>query len=389
MTAEYPPYVWGGLGRYSDEAVRALRHVARVDVLNIPSYYRTIVVGDTPEVKSYREDKEGIVIHALLDESLDIFRAHPCNLLTAVDDAFSRLLGEAIPWLEPPYDFIYAQDYYTAPFAVRLHVTGIGRKLAVMCHLPVYAGFTYFEKPHSDEVHQALEATGVRLADVVIAPSEFAKRVLTATHAVHPDRITVIGEGVEINGARPRHVHSARRAATMRILTVARLVEQKGLHYSVDALCALREMDVPFIFSLIGRGPREGEVRALLQDTGLSNSVEQVPQLDHEATLAIYGKADIFLSTALYETFGLTILEAMSRGCVPVAFEIPALTELIGDAGITVPVGDTDAVAACIASLAEDPGQLAALARRCQRRAELFTWEAHARALATLMENVA
>ena len=87
-----------------------------------------------------------------------------------------------------------------------------------------------------------------------------------------------------------------------------------------------------------------------------------VREVEHDALLDLYTRAHVLLSTSLYETFGLTVLEAMSRGCVPVAFRLPALRELIGDAGITVPVGDADAAAGATAALAEAPGLRASLA---------------------------
>lgn len=393
LTAEYPPYTWGGLGRYSGEAVKALRRIASVDVLNIPSYYRALVdpgsgsTATTKPVHHIHESDGGIVVHAFLDESLDLFRSQPTNLYTAVDDAFRRLSSAITPLLRPPYDIVYAQDYYTTPFAVRLHLNGTGRRLVVMCHLPVYAGFTYFDKPHSDEVHQALEAAGVRLADAVVVPSAFAKRILTMTHAVHPDRISVVGEGVL--PCPRRNVDRASPPARLRVLSIGRIVEQKGWHCTADSLSALRRRGVDFTFSLIGRGPQEPRVLELLRSAGLDSVLVRIPHVDHETALSMYGSADIFLSTALYETFGLTVLEAMSRGCIPVTFEIPPLVELIDDAGITVPVGDTEAIARAIASVATDPRRRASLAERSQRRAELFTWDAHADALVNLMEALA
>ena len=49
LTSEYPPFAWGGLGRYSREAVLALLELATVDVLNVPSYYGSVVAaGEVP-----------------------------------------------------------------------------------------------------------------------------------------------------------------------------------------------------------------------------------------------------------------------------------------------------------------------------------------------------
>jgi len=174
-----------------------------------------------------------------------------------------------------------------------------------MSHLPLYAGFTYFDKPHADEVHQALEALCLRFADVVVAPSRFAKRVLASTHAIDPDRIVVIGEGVRMNGGQSKR--AAPDGERLRILSVGRLVEQKGLHFTVQVLGLLRERGVPFAFTLVGRGPMEGRVQSLLNRQGLLGCATLIPEVEHDALLDLYARADVFLSTSLYETFGLTV----------------------------------------------------------------------------------
>jgi glycosyltransferase involved in cell wall biosynthesis len=377
LTSEYPPFAWGGLGRYSRETVRALRKRAVVDVLNVPSYYGSLVAaGELPVGLSVGSEDDCTVVHACSPRTSELFAEGPRDLAAAAAAACEETLPAALEALNPPYDVIYAQDYYTAPFAVRLVLDGAGRRLACMSHLPLYAGFTYFDKPHADEVHQALEALCLRFADVVVAPSRFAKRVLASTHAVDPGRIVVIGEGVRMDGWE-RNGQSP-NGDPLRILCVARLVEQKGLHFTVEVLAALRERQVPFTFTLVGRGPLQSRVQTLLERQGLRDRATLIPEIDHDALLDLYRHADVFLSTSLYETFGLTVLEAMSRGCVPVAFRLPALRELIGDAGITVRVGDVQAAADATAALADDPGLRASLAERAMLRAADSTWERHA-----------
>jgi glycosyltransferase involved in cell wall biosynthesis len=385
LTSEYPPYAWGGLGRYSREAVRALRALAAVDVLNVPSYYGSVVAaGEVPAGLSVGFEDGCTVVHACSPRTSELFAKGPGNLPAVAAAACEETLRPALEALDPPYDVVYAQDYYTAPFSVRLLLDGAGRRLACMSHLPLYAGFTYFDKPHADEVHQALEASCLRFADVVVAPSRFAKRVLASTHAVDPNRIVVIGEGVRMYGG--QRDGAASNGDPLRILGVARLVEQKGLHFTVKVLASLRGQGVPFTFTLVGRGPLESRVRSLLDRHGLQDRATLIREVDHDALLDLYTHSDVFLSTSLYETFGLTVLEAMSRGCVPVTFRLAALGELIGDAGITVPVGDVEAAADATAALADGLGLRASLADLGRLRAADFTWERHADALMRVLE---
>ena len=378
LTSEYPPYLWGGLGRYSAEAVAALRTSATVDVLNVPAYAGLFESerADGDGMWTAQEDG-GRVVHA---ESL----AEPglYERWMAGGDGFAERARAAAARLDPPYDVAYVQDYYSGPYAVGLLFDRVVRRIVFMCHLPVYAGFTYFTKPHADEVHQAFEASSLRFADLVIAPSEFARRVLTLTHAIDPRRIAVLGEGVRL-AEHPR-VPSGPRGP-LRILVVARMVEQKGLHFTVDVLRRLAEAGVGYRCTLVGRGPYTSAILGLVHEARIAETVDHVPQMAHDALLESYLDADMLLTTSLYETFGLVVLEAMSRGCVPVAFRLPALGELIGDAGVMLPVGATAAMADEIASLAADRGRLRRLSELGFERARPYSWERHAAALRRLL----
>lgn len=73
-----------------------------------------------------------------------------------------------------------------------------------------------------------------------------------------------------------------------------------------------------------------------------------------------YERAKIFCHTSVSESFGLVIVEAMSYGVVPIAFDIwPASKDVIkNDSGITVSNVDTDVFAQKLLSLMTDSDKL-------------------------------
>jgi glycosyltransferase involved in cell wall biosynthesis len=60
--------------------------------------------------------------------------------------------------------------------------------------------------------------------------------------------------------------------------------------------------------------------------------------------------------------------------------DIPALAEVVGDAGVRVPVGDVDEWARTIEHLAGDDNRRAELAVQGRARASSFTWASSAQA---------
>lgn len=81
------------------------------------------------------------------------------------------------------------------------------------------------------------------------------------------------------------------------------------------------------------------------------------------------------------EGFGLVAAEAMAAGVPVVAYDEPALVEVLGPAGTVVHGEDRAALADATATLLADPGRRAELARTGRARSQAFSVEAMAEAM--------
>jgi glycosyltransferase involved in cell wall biosynthesis len=106
--------------------------------------------------------------------------------------------------------------------------------------------------------------------------------------------------------------------------------------------------------------------------------VETLGQLDADALAERLSKARVFVSLALYEPFGLGVLEAAQAGCALVLSDIPTFRELWDDAAIFVPPQDEKAAAEAMDGLLATPQRCAALARKAGARAARYTTDATA-----------
>lgn len=86
----------------------------------------------------------------------------------------------------------------------------------------------------------------------------------------------------------------------------------------------------------------------------------------------LYHAWDVCVSTSAYETFGMTVLEAMACGCPLVAYPGGSVAEVIGEAGDIVPDGDLPALVAAVSRLASDPHLCASRAAQARARARDF-----------------
>jgi glycogen synthase len=114
-----------------------------------------------------------------------------------------------------------------------------------------------------------------------------------------------------------------------------------------------------------------------------------VGRLDREGVRSLLARAAVFASPALYEPFGLGILEAARSGCALVLGDIPSLREVWGDAAVFAPTDDDDALASALRVVTRDEELRVELAARARRRAARYTVQRMAAGYTAVYERLA
>jgi len=107
-----------------------------------------------------------------------------------------------------------------------------------------------------------------------------------------------------------------------------------------------------------------------------------------DALEAIWSEAGFYVFPSLFEGFGLSLVEAMSRGIPCACSDNGSLGEIAGDVAITFDPHDVDAISAALKKLLEEPPE--ARADRIARGLEhvkKFSWPDHAKGIAALIEG--
>jgi alpha-1,3-rhamnosyl/mannosyltransferase len=119
-----------------------------------------------------------------------------------------------------------------------------------------------------------------------------------------------------------------------------------------------------------------GYVAGVLRNApGLAARVRWSGRVDDAALRGLYRDAAVFLFPSRYEGFGLPPLEAMGSGTAVVAADAASVPEVVGDAAVLVPPGDSVALAEAVAGLLAHPDRRAAYAAAGRERAAAFSWD--------------
>lgn len=154
----------------------------------------------------------------------------------------------------------------------------------------------------------------------------------------------------------------------VRIGCIARLSEQKGLSYLIQAMSLVINPNVSLF--LVG----DGELRNdLMNQTKELNLEERIHFLGYRSDVVeCINSFDFLVSSSLYEGLALNVIETFMNGKTIVATDIPGIKEIVNDDnGILVPVKNSKAIARAIDKLSEEDRLREKLAKQARLDYEL------------------
>ena len=132
---------------------------------------------------------------------------------------------------------------------------------------------------------------------------------------------------------------------------IARLSEQKGLTYLLDAMSLLTVKDIRLF--IVGDGELRNELENKVKELHLQNSVTFLGY--RKDIVECINSFDFCVLPSVFEGFGLVAIEAFMNSKTLVATDIPGLNEVVTNKnGILVPAKDPAALASAIDKLAMD-----------------------------------
>ena len=247
----------------------------------------------------------------------------------------------------------------------RTMVTESGRlRLVVLLHMAVADG-------------EVLHA-----ADAVLTTSEWARRWVVQHHGLAPDRAHVAVPGVDPGR------QAAGSADGASLLCVGPVTPDKGHDVLLAALAELSDLE--WRCTSVGALDLDPGFVDRLRASAIAERVTFTGPLTPGELEQVGSATDLVVSASRRESYGMAVAEGLARAIPVVATDVGGHPEVVGAAGLLVPVGDVRALADALRRWLTD----AALRERlrglaAERRTTFTTWPEAARVVSDVLSRVA
>lgn len=287
------------------------------------------------------------------------------DLYVGKHDVRTLLLPFDIPLKE--YDVVHVQSL---PYGAFVY----GVPLVVTVHSPVMEEFAHYRDALklASLPAIALEKLTLSRASEVLAVSAQSRADLLGVYDLDPDRVDVIGNGVDYDRfSAPRDTADPSHA--MRVLVVSRLEPRKNVKEAIEAVAELPRGTCHL--EIAGDGSQRPALVELAKSLGVEDMAHFLGRVDEALLPEVYARSAIFLTTSSSEGFGLSLLEAMSSGCACVASDLPTHRALLEHGVSGLVYRSRPELVSFLKDLLSSPEKCERLGAEARRVASGHTWD--------------
>ena len=238
-------------------------------------------------------------------------------------------------------EIIHAHNYHSFPLLFAALGAG-DRRFVVTTHY--HGGSTSSTRDRLLSMYRPIGRWAVQRADNVIAVSEWERDQLETDFGVEA---TVIPNGIEINRFAEATAVGRKRPY---LLTVGRLEEYKGVQHVIRAMTELPEYDL----LIAGSGAYRERLEHIAREEAVTAQVEFLGYVTDEKLPGLYAGAELYVTMSEFESYGMTVNEALAAGTPAVVNKTGALREWCKyDACIGVDTTERDTLSKAIRNAAQ------------------------------------
>lgn len=259
----------------------------------------------------------------------------------------------------------------------RLSATSAATTRSPLIHWLKYLGFRFVVR------------IAIARARRIIVVSQSVARDLFAFFPSCQPRVRVIYEASDIishseplidpwlNSAKPFFLYAGNAYPHKNIATLLRAVERAHSHNPEIQLILCGQEDY-----------FQKRLKSEIEERGFGSLAHHVGCVSDAVLRWLYEHAVAIVLPSLEEGFGLQIVEAFVHSCPVIASRIPPYEEIGGDAAVFVDANNAADIVSAMQDLMRDKDKRCGMIQRGIDRARMFSWDASARATASLYKEI-
>jgi glycosyltransferase involved in cell wall biosynthesis len=207
--------------------------------------------------------------------------------------------------------------------------------------------------------------------DVVWAPSKFQEQSLITFFNISQTKIVRFPNLINIKKYHKKKINDSSKII---ILSVNRDTPWKKVENAIEIFSLLKISDKQIVLRIVGCNK---SIQKKIIESGLENSIEVYGEISPESIATFFSDADIYLSSTIYEPFGIVFIEAMATGLPIVAPSVGGIPEIIedGKTGFLYKPDDFVTAAEKLTILINNPGLRQQMSEDGHLHAECFDIE--------------
>lgn len=169
------------------------------------------------------------------------------------------------------------------------------------------------------------------ISNLRIYVSEGVKKSFHRNFKINKSEETVIYNGIGKEFLDTRmHKRTRIEQKKCKIIFIGRVTKVKGVDLLINAIKDLKDKNYNIQLTIVGDGEEKENLERLTKELGLGNEVIFVGR--QKNVIDWLDDSDIFVYPSVWqEAFGISVVEAMARGCIPIVSDHGGLPEIVDD----------------------------------------------------------
>lgn len=206
-----------------------------------------------------------------------------------------------------------------------------------------YRQFPQYVRPHKLAYLKTVMPRSARRADVIAVPTQFVKQTVIDAYGIDPGRIKLVQHGIESSlgsGATSESELRSKYSLGDRPIVIlpAMTHPHKGHLFLLDVMEKFWNAQGIQLVLIGAAGLAEEAVNQRINTSVLHSCVKKLGRVSKADRDGLIKMAEALVFPSEYEGFGAPVIEAMALGTPVISSDLACLPEVVGDAGLVLPL---------------------------------------------------